>query len=89
MNKDKYSINYLPSAEKDINEIISYIQSEDPKAALNLLNNTDDSVSQLKSFPFKGKKPGDDYLRSKGYRMLIVNNYIIFLLCLKKKMKLK
>ena len=78
MSKNKYTINYLPSAKKDLDNIISYIPADDPNAALKLLNNINKSISQLKSFPFKGKIPEDDHLKSKDYRMLIVNNYLIF-----------
>ncbi|MFW6017004.1 MAG: type II toxin-antitoxin system RelE/ParE family toxin [bacterium] len=78
MTENKYTINYLPSAKKDLNNIISYIQADDPSAALNLLNDIDKSISQLKSFPFKGKTPEDDNLKSKDYQMLIVKNYLIF-----------
>ena len=89
MNKDKYDINYLPSAEKDLNDIMSYIQSDNLKVALNLLNDIDKNISQLKTFPFKGKKPDDDYLQSKGYRMLIVNSYIIFYIVFENKKEIE
>jgi len=89
MNKDKYDINYLPSAEKDLNDIMSYIQSDNPKVALNLLNDIDKNISQLETFPFKGKKPDDDYLQSKGYRMLIVNSYIIFYIVFENKKEIE
>ena len=45
MSKNKYTINYLPSAKKDLDNIISYIQADDPNAALNLLNDIDKSIS--------------------------------------------
>lgn len=78
MNKNKYQIKYLPIAEKDLKEIISYIQTDNPNAALNLLDDIDKSISQLKDFPYKGKSPEDNYLQSKGYRMLVIKNYIVF-----------
>jgi len=75
---DKYQINYLPVAKKDLNNIIDYIQTDNSSAALNLLNDIDKSISQLENFPYKGKIPEDNYLQSKGYRMLVVKNYIVF-----------
>ncbi len=78
MSENNFTINYLPSAKKDLDNIISYIQADDPNAALNLLNDIDKSIIQLESFPFKGKIPEDDHLKSKDYRMLIVDNYLIF-----------
>jgi addiction module RelE/StbE family toxin len=78
MSKNKYQIRYLPIAEKDLKEIVSYIQNDNPKTALNLLNEIDESISQLNIFPYKGKTPEDDYLQSKGYRMIVIKNYIVF-----------
>ena len=78
MSKNKYQIRYLPIAEKDLKEILSYIQNDNPEAALNLLNEIDENILQLKSFPYKGKAPEDDYLQSKGYRMLVIKTYIVF-----------
>jgi len=75
---DKYQINYLPVAKKDLNNIIDYIQTDNPDAALNLLNEIDKSISQLTRFPYKGKIPEDNHLQSKGYHMLVINNYILF-----------
>ncbi len=78
MNENKFWINYLPAAKKDLEEIIDYIQSDNPDAALNLINNFDKNILQLKNFPYMGKIPEDEHLRSKRYRMLIVKNYIVF-----------
>jgi len=78
MSEDKYLINYLPAAKRDLEEIINYIQSDNPDAALNLINDIDKNILQLKDFPFMGKIPEDAHLQSKGYRMLIVKNYIAF-----------
>jgi len=75
---DKYQINYLPIAKNDLNNIIEYIQTDNSNAALNLLNDIDKSILQLQNFPFKGKVPEDNHLQSKGYRMLVVKNYIVF-----------
>ena len=89
MSKNKFTINYLPSAKKDLDNIISYIQADDPNAALNLLNDIDKSISQLESFPFKGKIPEDDHLKSKDYRILIVNNYLIFYVIFEKNKEIE
>ena len=85
MSEEKFQINYLPSAKKDLENIINYIQKDDPDAALNLLNKIDKSISQLKTYPLKGKIPEDDHLQSKGYRMLVVENYIVFYIVFENK----
>ena len=78
MSNEKYNINYLPIAKKDLEKIIDYIQSDNPDAALKLLEKIDESISQLKDFPYKGKSPKDDHLQSKDYRMLVIKSYLVF-----------
>ena len=47
----KYEIRYLPLASKDLYNIVSYIADElkAPKAAMDLLNALDESISRLES----------------------------------------
>jgi addiction module RelE/StbE family toxin len=78
----RYNIEYLPVAAQDLTEIIDYIKIDDPRAALNLLDNIDESVSKLELFPHMGIIPKDIRLQSLGYRMLIIQNYIVFYIVL-------
>lgn len=74
----KYQIKYLPIAEKDIKEIIEYVQLDNPSAAINLIDQFDHSIAQLEMLPFSGAIPKDIRLQSLNYRMLIIENYIVF-----------
>jgi addiction module RelE/StbE family toxin len=74
----KYRIEYLPIAQKDLTEIIEYIQNDNPGAALNLLDQIDETVSKLEDLPLMGQVPKDRRLEYLGYRMLIIGNYLIF-----------
>lgn len=74
----RYNIEYLPIAAQDLTEIIDYIKLDDPKAAMKLLDNIDDSVSKLELFPHMGTAPKDIRLQSLGYRILIIENYLVF-----------
>lgn len=74
----KYEIKYLPIAEKDLTEILEYIQLDDPIAAIKFLDQIDNSISKLEDFPFMGKVPNDLRLESLNYRILIVENYLVF-----------
>lgn len=74
----KYSIEYLPIAVEDLTEIIDYIKIDDPSAAMKLLDDIDDSISKLEFFPHMGTVPRDIRLQSLGYRMLIIENYLVF-----------
>ena len=77
MNK-KYKVLYLPTAANDLREIFEYIQEENPKAALRLLDEIDSSISNLETFPFMGVIPKDIRLQRLNYRMLIVDIYLVF-----------
>lgn len=74
----KFEINYLPIAKNDLEEIIEYIQKDSPAIALDFLNKIDKTISQLSDFPYMGAIPKNKHLQSKGYRMLIIKNYLIF-----------
>lgn len=75
-----YEIIFFPIAKQDITDIILYIsdQLNAPKAAMDLLEALEHSISLLRDFPYAHKiyrpiKPlGEDY------RMLIVKNYAVF-----------
>lgn len=76
--KNKYEIEYLPSAQKDIIDIIEYIKLDNPSATLNFVDKLDESISQLADFPLIGIAPKDSRLQLLNYRMLIVDNYLVF-----------
>lgn len=74
----KYSIEYLPIAQKDLEEIIQYVQKDNPSAAENFLTDFDETVSKLGDFPLMGQVPKDRRLEHLNYRLLIVGNYLVF-----------
>ncbi len=76
--KNNYKIEYLPGAQKDIINIVDYIKLDNPSAALNFLDKLDESISKLADFPLLGIGPKDSRLQLLNYRMLIVDNYLVF-----------
>ncbi|NMA68510.1 MAG: type II toxin-antitoxin system RelE/ParE family toxin [Desulfitobacterium sp.] len=76
--KNKFRVEYLPIAEKDLTEILEYILIDNPAAALNFLDEIDKAISELSSFPYMGSIPKDQRLILLNYRMLIVENYLVF-----------
>jgi len=73
-----YEIRYLSTAEKDLIDIFEYIKKDNPSAAISQLEKFDESVSQLALNPFLGVIPKDERLKKLGYRMLIVDKYLVF-----------
>lgn len=75
-----YKIRYLPLARKDLTEIIAYISDrlKSPKAAMDLLNSFDESISKLGQFPYMFRVYRSIKELENEYRLLPVNNYAIF-----------
>jgi len=75
---EAYEIRYLSTAEKDLIDIFEYIKQDNPAAAISQFEKFDKSVSQLALNPFLGVIPKDERLEKLGYRMLIVDKYLVF-----------
>ena len=73
-----YTIRYLKTAENDLIEIFKYIKQDKPTAAVTYLERFDGSISQLASNPFIGMVPKDGRLKKMGYRILVVDKYLVF-----------
>ncbi|WP_068965176.1 type II toxin-antitoxin system mRNA interferase toxin, RelE/StbE family [Desulfosporosinus sp. BG] len=82
MSTKSYSLKFTPKASEDLEQIYSYI-SEDlfaDAAAHNLLEKIERNIMKLRYFPYSGSFVLDELLRNKGYRKLVVDNYIVFYL---------
>lgn len=75
---NNFEILYLPIAEKDLTDIIEYISLDDPNSALKLLDEIDNSISNLPGFPYMGCIPKDSRLQYLNYRILVVSSYLVF-----------
>lgn len=82
MKSESYRIRYTPLAYEDLDEIDAYISTTllNPQTALDWLGEIEKSINRLKEFPLIGSEPEDPYLASKGYRKLVVQNYLVFYL---------
>jgi len=80
MVESKYRIKITPKANDDLDEIYSYIAEElfNEDAAENLIDKIENNIIRLRDFPLSCSLDEDDVLRSKGYRKLVVENYIAF-----------
>ena len=75
-----YEIKYLPLANKDLSDIVFYIADElkAPKAAMDLLDTLDTSISRLAQFPYSCKIYQTEKSFENEYRILPVKNYLVF-----------
>ena len=75
---EPYEIRYLATAERDLIDIFEYIKKDNPPAAISQLDKFHKSISQLALHPYLGAVPNDERLRKLGYRLLIVDKYLVF-----------
>ncbi len=84
-----YDIRYLKTAEEDLEDIFDYIRKDNPAAAISLLDKFDISISQLAKNPYLGVIPKDRRLKNMGYRMLIMDKYLIFYVVKKRVVQIR
>jgi toxin ParE1/3/4 len=76
----KYRIKIFPMAENDLLEIVEYLNTLLPQAALKYYNLIIESVGSLADLPERCPLVKDAQLRLRGYRALLIKNYIVFYL---------
>jgi plasmid stabilization system protein ParE len=75
-----YRLSYLQAANRDIADTVDYIAETlaAPKAAFDLLNALDESISRLKDFPYSCRVYQPVKPLGHEYRILLVKNYAVF-----------
>ncbi len=75
-----YKLKYLPLAQRDLRDIISYIADKlkAPKAAMDLVDALDNSIYRLQQFPYSCKVYRPIEPIEAEYRMLPVKNHLVF-----------
>ena len=83
-------IKYLPAFQKDLNAIIEYItfNLEAPQAALNLLNELEKSINDLKIFPLAHRLYRPLKPIPTEYRVISVKNYLVFYVVIKNTIEI-
>ncbi|WP_425057881.1 hypothetical protein SCACP_24470 [Sporomusa carbonis] len=82
MSAHNYRLQFTPKAEEDLDEIYEYIFGtlSAPVAANKLADNIEKAILRLKEYPFSCQYVLDEPLKARGYRKLIVDNYLVFYL---------
>jgi toxin ParE1/3/4 len=78
--KNSFEVVYLQLTLNDLLEIFNYVVQEfkSPQTANDLLNKIDESISNLKYFPYSGKKYITTGILKNEYRYLMVNHFLVF-----------
>jgi len=74
----KYEIKIYAVAKKDLLDIVDYVNTLSPGAAVNLYISIVEKIGTLTEMPERCALVKDNNLRIKGYRVLIVENYLVF-----------
>lgn len=75
---ETYKIRIFPTAKRDMEDVISYLNTLSPDAALRYYDLLVEEIASLAKMPERCPRPKDLALAAKGYRYLIVKNYLVF-----------
>lgn len=76
-----YAVRFTRHAARDLDDMFRYITYEldAEKAAKELMREVEDSIANLRKFPFSAPQAKDDLLARKGYRALTVRKKYVVL----------
>ena len=75
---NKYTLRYLPIAVDDLVSIFDWIANESPANAAAFVERLDRCIGNLKTHPLLGHIPRDEKLKNSGYRILVIDSYLVF-----------
>lgn len=74
----KATVRYLPAAQDDLVSILEFIAIDSPRRALSFVNRLDERIAALEHHPLLGRSPRHPKLREYGYRVLVIEAYLVF-----------
>ena len=77
---ESYRVRIYPAAKRDLLEIIDYLNTLSQDAAHRYYDLLTEQIARLAHLPERCPKPKDLALAAKGYRYLIVKDYLVFYL---------
>ena len=75
---EQYNVKIFPTAQSDLKNIVDYLNTLSPAAAVRHYDLIVEKVGALQTMPERCALARDTQLRLRGYRLLIVENYIVF-----------
>ena len=75
---EAYKVKIYPAAKQDLLDIIDYLNTLSPDAALRYYDLLTEEIVGLSYMPERCPHPRDLALAAKGYRCLIVKKYLVF-----------
>ena len=78
MCMEQYEVKIFPTAQNDLRDIVDYLNTLSPDAALKYYGLIVKQIDKLQTMPMCYALARDIQLRLRGYRLLLVKNYIVF-----------
>jgi len=76
---NEYTLDFLPTALNDMTEIISsFVMLGSKQGAIRIKNKMNKAAEQILMFPFSGISVPDSKLSKLGFRMIVVEKYLMF-----------
>jgi toxin ParE1/3/4 len=75
---EKYKILIFPSAKQDLLAIVDYLNGHSSEDAFTLYDELVNSIGLLSELPLRCPLMKSSVLRAKGYRVQIVQSYLVF-----------
>jgi plasmid stabilization system protein ParE len=85
----RYEVRYLPAAEQDLLDVLDYIGRDNPDAARAFVDRVEQTIGRLAFFPRSGPQPRDLRLRRLGYRVLVVDDYLVFYVLIRRTVQIR
>ncbi len=74
----EYKVKLYPSAEEDLAGIVDHLNALSKEVALRYYDLLTEEIASLSTMPERCPHPRDLALTAKGYRYLIVKDYLVF-----------
>lgn len=76
---DEYTMEFLPLALNDITEIVSsFVMLGSKQGAIRIKNKINKAAEQILHFPYSGVTVPDPKMAKMGFRMIVVEKYLMF-----------
>jgi plasmid stabilization system protein ParE len=72
------NLRYLPVAVDDLVSIFDWIAGDSPVKAAAFIEKNHHGIGNLQNYPLVGRVPRDDKLKNLGYRVLVIESYLVF-----------
>ena len=75
---EQYEVRIFPAAQQDLLDVIDYLNTLSQDTALKYYDRLTSEIASRSTMPERCPRPRDLALAAKGYRYLVVGNYLVF-----------